>query len=133
MDALLQHLLRRTGALLGRGADGHATGAAPAVAADACAALLRLLAQRLALAPQRALSPAAPASKFLLGFYVGVLELRRASSHASSVGACLSGLDGPQRVRAPSGAVWSALAGCASSRQALARRARASFCMRKFM
>jgi hypothetical protein len=81
VDALLQHLPRRMGALLGLGADGRAAGAAPAAAADARTALLRLLAQLLALAPQRALSPAAPASKFLLGFYVGVLELRRASSH----------------------------------------------------
>jgi len=137
VDALLRHLPRRMGALLGLGADGRPAGAAPAGAADARAALLRLLAQLLALAPQRALSPAAPAAKVLLGFYVGVLELRRAPSHERrdrthhawarpmQVGvAWLSGLDRPQRVRALRGAVRSALAGRASARQALARQAR---------
>lgn len=44
---------------------------------------LRLLAQLLALAPQRVLSPATPAFKFILSSYIATLNLRRAPWHAA--------------------------------------------------
>ncbi|KAK9826371.1 hypothetical protein WJX81_003941, partial [Elliptochloris bilobata] len=79
VDALLQHL-----PLLAMPPPGHnpaADGATnrpgmPAVTAEARGVFLRLLAQLLALAPKRVLSPAGPAFKFILASYISTLGLR---------------------------------------------------------
>ena len=84
VDALLQNLpclaAHPAGPSLSANGAGSMAGTLQ-VAEQSRGVFLRLLAQLLALAPQRVLSPASPAFKLILSSYVATLNLRRAPCH----------------------------------------------------